>query len=411
MLDAPRMQPLSIMFVASYPPRECGIATFTRDTREAVQGINDGGFAGVIAMNDPGRTYTYPEEVAWQIDRDVPGSYDLAADFVNASGYQVVNVQHEYGLFGGNRGVMLLRFLDRVRRPVVLTLHTVLPSPDAELRDVTRQLIAHASITIVLAQAAIDILQRDYGVSRNALRFVPHGVPNVQLTSAEAAKEALSLSGRTVLMTCGLMGPGKGIEFALEAVAQLVSEFPDIMYVVAGETHPGEKAQNGESYREQLMTQVRQLGIEEHVHFENRYLTLGELVLHLLASDVYVVPYLNLTQIVSGTLAYALGCGRAIVSTRSTYAREVLADGRGRLVEPRDAAGIREAVAAILRDPAGKVEMERRAYELGHTMIWPNVARAYLETFQSALRNLPPMLTSPASRAEGWTVRKPATAA
>jgi len=404
--------PLNVMFVGSYPPRECGIATFTRDTRQAIRQIDRGGAAGVIALNDPGATYAYPPEVAWQIDRDLASSYDEAAEFVNRSGCQVVNVQHEYGLFGGDWGDFLFRFLERVRRPVVLTMHTVLPAPDATLRDVTRDLIAHAERVVVLARTAMDILWRDYAVSSEKLRFVPHGVPHVQLTSEVGAKRALNLEGRTVLTTCGLMGPGKGIEYAIDAVAQLAREFPAVLYVVAGETHPGEKAQNGERYRERLVKQVRQLGMDEHVHFENRYLSNRELVLHLLASDVYVVPYLNLNQIVSGTIAYALGCGRAIVSTASLYAREVLSQDRGVLIKPRQPESIGAGVASILRNPEGKLAMQRRAYALGHSMIWPNVARAYIDTFKSAISSNPGNVVSHQEvKALPPFVQTPATAA
>lgn len=371
-------------YVGSYPPRECGIATFTRDLVEAIDRLNPLAPGGIVALNDPGRTYSYPPAVRWQIARDIVSTYREAAGYLNGSRYEVVNIQHEYGLFGGTAGDHLFYLLDELRLPVVLSMHTVLQDPAPEFRAVTRELVRRCDMTVVLARSAVDILVRDYGVHPDRLRFIPHGVPNVSFIDPGHAKGALGLEGRPVLATCGLMNPGKGIEYALDAVAGLVEDFPNLVYLVAGETHPGVRAQQGESYREHLVEQVRRLGLEQHVRFENRYLSYRELVLRLLATDVYVVPYLDLNQIVSGTLAYAMGCGRAIVSTPSVYAREILADGRGLLAEPRDPSSLQSGMTALLRNPEYRRAIQKRAYEYGHQMIWPNVALAYLETFQGA---------------------------
>ena len=389
--SALRRQPISapglcVSFVGSYPPRECGIATFTADTLAAVRKADPAGRQAVAAVTEPGGDYTYPSEVRWVIDREIDRSYDVAAAGINASDCQIVNVQHEYGLFGGECGSVLLRFLDQLRLPVVLTLHTVLPNPERSLRFVTRALIRRSMRTIVLARTAIDILERDYGVEPTRLRFVPHGVPDVPFSTQDDAKRALGFEGRTVLSTCGLMNRGKGIEYAVEAIAGLVGCFPDLLYVVAGETHPGVRAHEGETYRQELRQQVIRLGLEKHVHFEDRYLSYRDLVLHLLATDVYVVPYLNLNQIVSGTLAYAVGCGRAVVSTPSAYARELLSEGRGVLVEARQPAALRAEIARLLDDEALRRAIERRAYTLGQTMTWPRVAQGYLETFDEVVR-------------------------
>jgi polysaccharide biosynthesis protein PslF len=371
------------IFVASYPPRECGIATFTHDLVTAADRLNAAQPSDLLAINDPGRSYVYPPAVKGQIQRDVAWSYEQASELVNDGPYDAVNVQHEYGLYGGVRGAYLFRFLDRLRKPVVLSMHTTLPNPDPELRAVTRELVQRSDRTIVLARTALDILARDYAIDTSRVRFIPHGVPNVGPIPQDRAKRALGLGNRLVLATCGLMNPGKGIEYALDAVAGLVEEFPELVYLVVGETHPGVRAEMGEAYREQLEAQVRRLGIEDHVIFENRYLAYRELVLHLLACDVYVVPYLDLNQIVSGTLAYALGCGRAVVSTASAYAREVLAEGRGLLAEARSSASIQSRIGTLLRNPEYRATVQARAYSRGHEMIWPNVARAYLETFRA----------------------------
>lgn len=395
------------IFVASYPPRECGIATFTRDLVSAVNRLHPAASGRIVAVTDPGKIYDYPAAVDWQIQRDDPASYKAAADLVNAGPYEVVNIQHEYGLFGGSNGSHLFHFLDRLRKPVVLSMHTTLPNPNAELREVTRALLDRARRTVVLARTAMDILARDYGADCSRLRFIPHGVPNVRFVPPDAAKQALGLEGRPVLATCGLMNPGKGIEYALDAVATLVKEFPDLAYLVVGETHPGVRAEMGEAYREQLEDQVRRLGLTDHVIFENRYLAYRELVLYLLASDVYVVPYLDLNQIVSGTLAYAVGCGRAVVSTPSAYAREILAEGRGSLAEVRSVSSLQAEIGALLRDPERRRSVQLRAYAQGHAMIWPNVARSYLQMFRAVCEPpalMVPTVTEPAAVDDGLEV-------
>ncbi len=375
--------PPECCFVGSYPPRECGIATFTRDTRAALAQADPASPTFVIAINEPGGVHDYPQAVRSIIHRDVPASYEIAADFVNLSRCRIVNVQHEYGLFGGEWGSLLFRFLDRVKAPVVLTLHTVLPHPSATLRSVTRELIQCSASTVVLARAAIDILERDYAIDRGLLRFVPHGVPDVPLMSQSESKRALGYANRTVVTTCGLMSRGKGIEHAIDALAQLVSRFPDLLYVVAGETHPAVRAHEGESYREELQERVRQLGLTDHVRFENRYLPYEQLVIHLLSSDVYLVPYLNRDQIVSGTIAYGLGCGRAIIATPSIYAQEVLGNGLGLLSEPQPDA-LAHALAGLLEDPDRRHRMERGAYAFGRGMTWPRVAEGYLSAYRQA---------------------------
>lgn len=374
-----------VAYVSSYPPRECGIATFTRDVVACVDKLRPLGRRLVIGVNEGDRRYGYPAVVKHQIERDLASSYDNAAAYVSASQCGVVNIQHEYGLFGGLWGSYLLRFMDRVRQPIALTLHTVLPDPDAALRSVTEGLVARSATTIVLAQSAIEILKHDYGVPAAKLRFIPHGVPNVRRIPEAKAKRALGLDGRTIVATCGLMNPGKGIQYAIDALAGLVDEFPDVLYLVVGETHPGIRAAHGETYRQELQAQVRRLGLEQHVRFENRYLSYRELVLHLLATDVYLVPYLDLNQAVSGTVAYALGCGRAIVSTPSTYAKEVLADGRGVLANVRDAGSLGEAIGGILRDPSHKSRLQQRSYAFGHQMTWPNIARAYAQAYEDII--------------------------
>ncbi|MGH2519360.1 MAG: glycosyltransferase family 4 protein [Chloroflexota bacterium] len=374
-----------VAYVASYPPRECGIATFTRDLVSAIDRLNATNPGEILALRDPGQELVYPPCVRREIAVDDPASYAEAASYVNAGPAELVNVQHEYGLFGGRQGDYLLRFLDRLTKRVLITMHTVLPEPDPELRRVTQALAQRANRVIVLARSAIDILERDYNIQPDHALFIPHGVPNVSLMHAPLAKQALGLENRLVLATCGLMNPGKGIEYAIQSLAGLVDDFPDVLYLVVGETHPGVRAQNGEAYRERLQALVTELGLEQNVRFHNHYLSYQDLVLHLLAADVYVVPYLDLSQIVSGTLAYALGCGRAIVSTPSAYAREVLANGRGSVVPARDPVALADALRELLSDPRRRAAMQRQAYAYGHAMIWSRVAKAYIQAFKEEL--------------------------
>jgi len=374
-----------VAYVSSYPPRECGIATFTRDLVTAIDRLNASNPGEIVALRDPGQHYDYPPCVRREIAVDDPSSYVAAAAYLNAGPAELVNVQHEYGLFGGRQGDHLLGFLDCLAKPVVITMHTVLPEPDPELRRVTQALIERANRVVVLARSAIDILERDYGIPSDRSLFIPHGVPNVNPVHARLAKQALGLKDRLVLATCGLMNPGKGIEYAIQSLAGLVDEFPDLLYLVVGETHPGVRAQSGEAYREQLQALVAELGLERNVRFHNHYLSYRDLVLHLLAADIYVVPYLDLNQIVSGTLAYALGCGRAIVSTPSAYAREVLADGRGSVVPARDPRALAGALRELLSDPVRRAAMQRQAYAYGHAMIWSRVAMAYVQAFEEEL--------------------------
>lgn len=361
-------------FLASYPPRECGIATFTFDLASAIPGR-----WSVIAMDEPRGLRVYGPEVRRRIARDDPTQYVQAAEWVNRSDIGLINLQHEFGLFGGTRGEYLLRFLERVDCPVLTTLHTVLPSPDDVTRRVTRQLIDNSAGVVVQTQTALALLRRHYGSWGDKIAVIPHGIPAIPHSPAKRAdmKKTLGLNGRTLLATFGLINPGKGIEYALRALPRVVARRPDLMYLVIGETHPGIRAQSGESYRRSLEALTRELGIQDHVRFVNRYLPLPEVIRYLTATDVYLMPYLEPNQIVSGTLAYALGAGRAVIATPFAYAREVLADDRGFLVPFRDSDAIGECVLRLLADEGYRQDMEARAYAYTRDWPWPEVARRY----------------------------------
>jgi glycosyltransferase involved in cell wall biosynthesis len=379
-----RAQPTAL-WVGSYPPRECGIATFTEDIRGAYDAQTKTP-SDVIAITDPDKTYAYPACVIGEIQRDHVASYAQAARLANAHSAEVVNLQHEYGLFGGTWGHMLIEFMSHVRKPIVTTLHTVLPDPDAQLRHVTREICNRSDAVIVLAAAGRVLLDKYYGIDPRRVRIVLHGVPDVPLRHSRHFKRPLGLQGKTVLSTFGLLSRGKGIEYVIEALPAIFARDPNAFYVLLGETHPEVRRHEGEAYRESLWRRVCELGIQDRVRFDDHYMSDQEVVARLLATDVYVSPSLDPHQIVSGTLSYAIGCGRAVVATASAYARELLADGRGIVVPFRDAAAVADGVNRIVSDKGFRQSMEVAAYRFGRRMIWPRVAREYQDAFTVAIR-------------------------
>lgn len=373
---------VSVAYVSTFPPRECGIATFTRDLTHAMHAHNPLTRPLIAAINDEVEIYHYGPHVRWQIAQDDPDSYREVAQALNASAVDVVNVQHEFGIFGGEWGRHLLILLEALRKPVVTTLHTVLPDPDPAAVEILRAVYALSAMTVAMTPVAREILREGYGLDGARLRIIPHGVPAVSMQDPEEAKARLGLSGRMVISTFGLINSGKGIEDVLDALPSVVARFPNVLYLVLGQTHPVVRRGQGEEYRMRLVRQVRRLDLEDHVKFNNRYLTDDELVQYLMATDVYVTAYHNPNQIVSGTLSYALGCGRAIVSTPYLYAKDALADGRGVLIPFRDPAAIAEAVMRLLSNPELRERIQRQAFAYGKQMRWPRVAAAYQSLFR-----------------------------
>lgn len=374
----PRTSDLHVAYLASYLPRKCGIATFTSDLVAAIDRAEPLHVPHIYAMQEREATVEY-SDVAMVLEPEDLASYVAAAEDINASPVQALNIQHEYGLFGGRWGRMLLGLMLRVEKPIITTLHTVLPSPDDELRGITRDLCDCSSAVVVLSRQAVEMLDDEYGVDRGKVHVIPHGVPAVPREGQEPHKRRLGLASRSVLATFGLINADKGIEYALDAMPSIVAQHPDVLYLVLGETHPGVRRSSGESYRTKLLDRVRELGLEDHVRFSNQFLTNPELVEYLMATDILLVLNQNLEQYVSGTLAYAVGCGRAIIATPFRYAQELLANGRGILVGQRDPEGIARGVNTILGLPWYKEELERLTYEYGRRMQWPAVAEAYLE--------------------------------
>jgi glycosyltransferase involved in cell wall biosynthesis len=370
-----------VLLLGSYPPRECGIATFTHDVftsfAEAFASRSD-----VIAVDEPGgEARRYAPHVVARLAEQERNSYRETAAFVNRHPAQLLNIQHEYGLFGGERGEWLTDLLDEVRKPVVLTLHTVLPEPDETMLRVTRALCARSAQVVVLSETGRNLLETAYGIDPRILRVIHHGVPDVPFQSSDAAKASFGIGQRMVISTFGLINRGKGLEYAIEAMRAVVKRHPEALYLILGETHPVVRRREGESYRESLQQMVVDYGLRYNVQLIDKYLDFEELVSYLAATDVYLTPYLNPVQIVSGTLAYAVGCGKAIVSTPYLYAQEVLAHQRGFLCNVRDAQSIAERLILLLDEPELRRATERRAYRYGRQMTWPHVAQEYGRLF------------------------------
>lgn len=371
----------AVCLVGTAPPRRCGIATFTGDLGAAITSQQPERPAVQVALTDVGGAYAYGPEVVFEVQAPQRSDYRTAAGFLNAAAVDVVCVQHEFGIFGGPAGRHVDELLDHLQVPVVTTLHTVLAHPSAEQRAATRRVVDRSDAVVVLADRAVELLVEGCGIDPAKVRMIPHGVPAAPELDQEEAKASLGLSGRTVLLTFGLLGPDKGIEVVLAALPELVAADPSLLYVVLGATHPHVLRDHGDVYRDSLVAQVQELGLEDNVLLVDRYAELEELCRFLAASDVYVTPYHSTEQIVSGTLAYAVGMGCAVVSTPYPYAVELLADDRGVLFPAGDSPALAAELAALLGDAAARAAMQARAREHGRGMTWPAVAAAYQQLF------------------------------
>jgi glycosyltransferase involved in cell wall biosynthesis len=334
----------------------------------------------IVAVNDQDEVYSYGPEVAFEVSQHRKHDYRNAADFLNDSKFETISLQHEFGLFGGEAGVYLLELLERVKKPVVSTLHTVLAEPNDSQRAVFKRICDCSAALVVMAERARSILTDCYDVPQERIRVIHHGVPDLPFGNREALKERFGTADKPAILTFGLLSPNKGVEVILDALAQIVPDHPDAVFTILGATHPHVKRDSGESYRLSLEHRALEHGIQKNVIFHNRYVAEEDLCEYLAAADIYVTPYHNMEQIASGTLAYALAAGTAVVSTPYRYAREMLADGRGRLVEPGDVDGFADALRVLLEDTDVRERMQASAYEYGRAMIWPRVALQYHET-------------------------------
>ncbi len=375
-------------FVGDYFPRKCGIATFTQDLQRSVSEKFPEVECCVVPVDDIEGGYDYPPEVRFQIAEQDFDSYLRAADFLNFSNADVVCLQHEFGIYGGPSGSHVLGLLRDLRMPVVTTLHTVLREPNAEQRRIIEQLADVSARLVVMSEKGKSLLQEVYGIANSKITLIAHGIPDMPFADPNFYKDKFGVEGKQVALTFGLLAPNKGIEHALRAIPAVLREFPNFVYIVLGATHPNLVRAQGEAYRLSLERLARDLGIKRNVIFYNRFVDLRELTEFLGAADLYLTPYLNPEQITSGTLAYAFGCGKAVISTPYWHAEELLADGRGVLVPFADSGAIARAICGLLADDARCNAMRKRAYMLGREMIWSNVAHLYMDTFQQARRSL-----------------------
>jgi len=373
-------------FVSTYPPHRCGIATFTSDLAAAV------GPHQVVALHPVSGPDAYPSTVRHRIRRDSRADYLVAAEALNASGVDTVSIQHEYGIWGGEDGAYVLDFVRALRVPVVTTLHTVLRRPTPSQRRILSSLIAMSTTTVVMSSAAATLLTTAYGVEEGRVRIVPHGVPDLPFVDSETVKPRLGLAGRKVILSFGLLGPGKGYESVIAALPAVAEAVPDALYVVLGATHPDLLRHEGEAYRNRLVAAAENLSVTTHVRFVDRFVGRKELGTWLEAADIFVTPYPNLDQIVSGTLSYAMGAGRAVVSTPYAYALERLAAGRGRIVSPGSPAAMATTLVELLQDREARDTLGKRAYAYTRDMVWSEVGAEYARIFASAGRAPAPVV-------------------
>jgi glycosyltransferase involved in cell wall biosynthesis len=361
-------------FVSTYPPRRCGIATFSHDLAAAAGGSE------IAALITPERGSPYPLEVHHRIRQDEPTDYLRTALELRRC-VDVVSIQHEYGIWGGDDGSSVIDFVDALQVPAVATLHTILREPTDRQRAILRELVDRVEATVVMSTSAADLLASAYQVDPRRVEIIPHGVPELPLVDPETIKPGLGVDGHRVILSFGLLGPGKGYELALDALPAVVAKHPTALYVVVGATHPDLVRRDGEAYRESLVARAKARGVAAHVRFVDRFVGRVELTRWLEAADVFVTPYPNLDQIVSGTLSYAMGAGRPVVSTPYTYARELLADGRGILVEPGSPTHLAEALDRVLSDDALRADIGARAHAYARRMIWSEVGVRYRRLF------------------------------
>ncbi len=398
--------PTRIALVGNYLPRECGIATFTTDLCNALADEFGKERLFAIPVNDPDSSYDYPEQVRLELTQEDITSYERAADFLNFNSNDLVCLQHEYGIYGGAAGRYILALLRRLKMPLVTTLHTVLREPDANQRIVLEEIAQLSDRLVVMSELAAELLREVYAVPGGKIDVIPHGVPDMPFMDPNYFKDKFGTEGKSVLLTFGLLSPNKGIENVIRALPAILACHPNVMYIVSGVTHPHIRKREGERYREALLALAAELGVSSSLILNNRFVSNEELVEHVGAADIYITPYRQEAQVVSGTLAIALGAGKAIVSTPYWHAKELLAGKRGVIVPFDNPGAIADSVVALLENDAERHAMRKRAYLHSRGTTWPNTARAYMATFQRARfeRSLQPRATHPDEAALELTV-------
>jgi polysaccharide biosynthesis protein PslF len=379
---------IRVIYVSTYIPRECGIATYTKDLTNAINLLNPYCLADIVAVDDKdlnGTDYTYPWEVKYKIAQNNLQSWLNAASYINQSGADVVVMQHEFGIYSssaGSAGEHAVPFVEAIKKPLVVTLHTVLPNPTEIQRHNMVKIARRADAITVMVQAAVDILVKEYGIDEHKIVVIPHGVPDIGFTSPKRAQRRLGLEDTFVISGFGLISKGKGYEYAIKAMPQILEKHPKTRLFILGETHPVVMRREGDKYRRGLVKAAKDLKLGSAVKFVNRYLTLGEILDYLKATDIYITPFIGLEQITSGTLSYAVGAGKVCVSTPYRYAEEVLGSERGVLVPPKDSSALAEAIIELLDKPDRRLKLSKKAYAYGRNMIWPSVALRHLDLFE-----------------------------
>lgn len=399
---------LQVAFVSTYVPRKCGIATFTHDLASAVSRhmkspLGEGDRIKTVALNDRTK-YEYPNEVIFEIRDQYINDYQDAANFLNVSPIDVVCLQHEFGIFGGEAGSNVLTLLEHLNKPVITTFHTVPQKPSQIQLETVRNICRDSSLVVVPARKGIEFLQNIYGVSPEKLVFIPHGTPDIPFLDPTYYKDQFQMDGRRVILTFGLLNSNKGIENMINALEPVVKKHPETAYIVLGVTHPNVKRLHGERYRISLQRMVNEKGLENHVFFHNAYVSLEELKKYLVMSDIFVTSYLSQEQLVSGTLAYAVACGKVVVSTPYWYAQELLGDGRGILVPFGDVGELSKQLSDLLSNEEKRNKLRKNAYQFGRKMIWNEVGRQYLEIFYRALQDHARAKTSAMTKASRFSL-------
>lgn len=381
-----QQETLNVIYVSSYIPRKCGIATYTKDLTNAINLLNSRSLAEILVVERPAESAEYPWEAKFKVTENDLGEYLSAAEYVNRSHCDLVSLQHEFGIFGGEEGEYIVHFAEALERPLVTTFHTVLENPNDHYADILKRLAARSEAIVVMMHEGARRLLKWYGIPKKKIVVIPHGVPDLTFNDTSRYKKQRQLSDRIVLGNINLLSPWKGIEYSLQAVAQIAKKYPQVLYMVIGETHPNILREHGEQYRNSLRKLARDLGLTHNVRFVNEYLSLPDLIKWLKTLDIYVTPYIDPNQVTSGALAYALGAGKACISTPYIYAQEVLAEGRGVLVPFNDPSAIAGAVIRLLENPQEKSAIEHKAYQYGRLMTWPNVANSHLNLFRTVLK-------------------------
>jgi glycosyltransferase involved in cell wall biosynthesis len=382
---APRpLRPVRIAVIGNHLPRQCGIATFTTDLCDAIVAEYGAAQLSVVAVNDGQSSYLYPERVRFEIREGDIASYRAAADFLNASNVDLVCLQHEYGIYGGKSGSHITELLKHLKMPVITTLHTVLREPNLDQRVVMHKIAALSDRLIVMSEYSSRILQNVFGVPGEKIDLIPHGIPDLPFVEPDVYKKSLAIAGKSVLLTFGLLSPNKGFESVIRAMPRILSSHSNVVYMIAGATHPQVRLREGDRYRLQLQALAMELGVEKSVVFRNRFFSPQEMASLVGSADIYITPYCHEAQAVSGTLAYALGAGKAIISTPYWHAAELLNDGRGTLVPFEDPDAIAAAAIDLLDNDAARQAMRKSAYDYGRHMVWNRVAQSYMRTFVRA---------------------------